>query len=93
MSKSGRKHVDLAETIHRASYGKSGRASANAGNKPFLAGYAAGRKEGETDDIFAREYARRGSPEYGKPLRDFREWKRGFWASRMQKIIAENPLG
>lgn len=83
---------DPAETLHRSIYGKSGRASANAGNAEFLAGYDLGRTvevSGEVRDLFDDEYERRGSPVYGKPLRDFKEWKRGVWAAALQRAFAE----
>ncbi len=89
---------DTADRIHRHIYGKSGRASANAGNPVFLAGFEDGinSQEGSTaseDDITA-EFKRRGEPTKTTDphgLTIFKEWKRGYHAARLQRVFAKTP--
>lgn len=80
---------DIAAAIHRGLYGKSDKAnsSENQGEE-FQTGFAIG-KENEPDCITS-EYFRRGEPlpdtdEYHR----FEEWKRGFWAGRMQETVVK----
>jgi len=84
---------DLAENIHRWSYGKSGSPNATCNQNPeFQAGYRNAQLYSELGDDgwIEAEYDRRGRPLRGKPWEDFSEWKRGNWAYRMSHLMAKH---
>ena len=76
---------DIAELIHRATYGKTGNVNAAENdNAEFKAGYAIGMKAEAGAELIEPEFIRRG-----RVYSDgFREWKRGMWAGVMQKTTA-----
>lgn len=83
--------MDLSETIQLALYKKSGIASKNT-DPDFLLGYGAGKDSGDdsTGDI-EREWRSRGEPVPPKfSWECFCEWKRGYWAARMQRACAKS---
>ncbi len=80
---------DFPERFALSIYGKTDKANASENNNPdFQAGYKRGlMPEAETNGIDAirEEWEKRFQPEHGQALDDFREWKRGYWASRMAR--------
>ena len=78
----------IGEKIAFWSYGKSDRANATENqSEGFRRGYAAAINRGpgtESMDAISQEYNRVGCPE---PLtKDFKDWKRGWWAGVFQTI-------
>lgn len=86
---------DLAEKLHRALWGRSGRANAPGNqSEDFQAGFDAAdeRDDPALGGQLTDEWNRRGQPEQFTPeWRRFSEWKRGLFAARMQRICAEKP--
>jgi hypothetical protein len=83
---------DIAALIHRTLYDKSDKANAQENrNSQFQAGYEHGISENEGGtDLIAAEYERRNEPGVETvEFALFREWKRGFWAGRMQKSFTK----
>lgn len=80
---------DIAGNIHRGIYGKSDKANASENqSEEFQTGFAIG-KENDPAYITA-EYWRRGEPIPDTPeFAQFEEWKRGFWAGRIQESVAK----
>lgn len=77
----------LASRLHRWTYGKSDSANAVENQSAeFQAGYKAAM-ESDSDDLIYDEWQRRGSPTF--QTEDFREWKRGMWAFRLQQAEAK----
>ena len=85
---------DLAENIHRAIYNKSGRINANPGNEHFEFGFSIGTKsstdEGAPMEDLTLSWFLHGKPRVGTTRwTEFEEWKRGYWAARLQRVCAE----
>lgn len=83
--------MDIAEKIQIALYKKSGVASKNT-DPDFLSGYGVGRDtaRGAEQDIH-EEWKTRGRPTNGElSYPSFCEWKRGYWASRLQRACLTN---
>lgn len=75
-------------------YGKSDKANAQGNqSEDFQAGFAAGKdRDRSTDnlDCIGVEYLRRKEPPIDtKDFAKFKEWKRGFWAGRMQEGVTK----
>lgn len=86
--------TDLAAKIHRGIYGKCDKANSPDNSNPdFKAGYTAGMdspRKSSGLDLLTPEWERRGCPEQDTAeFEKFREWKRGFYAARMQRTCAE----
>lgn len=80
-------HESLASKLHRWAYGKSDAVnSPDNQTKEFQAGYRAAMLSGDDDELIYDEWVRRGSPMVLDE--NFREWKRGMWAYRLQKAEA-----
>ena len=81
---------DIAANIHRVLYKKSDKANSPENqSEDFLAGFEVGKRR-EINDPIPAEYARRGRPHLGtKECDKFKEWKRGYWASRLQGSVAK----
>ncbi len=77
---------DIAESLHRAMYGKTGNVNAAENDNPeFQAGYAVGMKADAGRELIEPEFIRRG-----RVYSDgFHEWKRGMWAGVMQRTTAK----
>jgi len=75
----------LSSKIHRGIYGKSDEPNAKENkNEYFQRGYQLGLNgKDEIADIITQNYVIWGKNDVG----NFREFKRGMWASRMQKVI------
>lgn len=86
---------DFPERLARSVYGKTDKANAAENNNPdFQAGYRVGKDStGLTSDYILHEWQQRGEPEGedNPALIAFREWKRGFWAGRIQKSWHKSP--
>lgn len=79
---------DFPERLARSVYGKTDKANApENNNSDFQDGYGVGKDSTSLpSDYILHEWQRRGEPDVdGSELSAFREWKRGFWAGRMQK--------
>jgi hypothetical protein len=81
-------HESLASKLHRWTYGKSDKVNApeNA-TAEFQAGYKAASEAKDHDDLILNEWIRRGSPQFQDE--NFKEWKRGMWAFRLQDAEAK----
>lgn len=67
-------------------YGKSDKVNAVENDNPdFKSGYDCAMGTPGTLDAIGDEWEQRGRPEEGDALAKFREWKRGFWAAKMQR--------
>lgn len=78
--------ADVPDRIARALHGKGDKANAIENQTAeFQAGYAEGLTNQAANGLAAitAEWRRRGSPD--ELTDDFREWKRGYWAARMQR--------
>jgi len=83
--------MDLAEKIHRAIYKKSGHINANVGS-PFEAGFTIGKDSGSRDTTLdiKQAWLLFDEPQPGDDIWEaFQEWKRGYWAARLQRIRAK----
>lgn len=82
--------TDLAEKLALGIYGKTGRVNSPQNNNDyFRAGFAVGCEIEDVMQAISQEWIRIGSPE--TPPQSFKEWKRGLWAARLQKTVAEMP--
>lgn len=85
--------MDTPERIHKAMFGKSGLANHPGNDNPeFKAGFEVGSKAKarESSDVFMPEWERRGRPQPPSiEYKRYAEWKRGYWAARMQKAFGD----
>lgn len=80
---------DLAETLHQASFHKSGRANAPENQNPhFQSGFKTASKYYPKFDPLMIITAAHDAFGDDFPEELFREWKRGLWAAVMQKAAA-----
>lgn len=80
---------DLAQLIHKGIYGKSDKANSPENQtEEFQRGFkfAMDNDEMESDQMIMQGWLMFGR--LGYETSEFREWKRGMWAARMQRTIS-----